>query len=330
MKALVTGATGFVGGHVARALTAHGMTVRVLARRDSSYLNTLDKRWEVVEGDIRDAASVRRAVEGCEAVFHVAALYAFWPTDVRPYYETNVVGTRNVLQAALDEGVQRVVHTSSWVTVGRPQGSGVVATEADLPRRGELSGAYRWTKYLAEQEALSFAARGLDVVVVNPTVPVGSGDARPTPTGRIIADFLRRRIPAYMEAQLNLAPVEDVAQGHLLAFQKGRKGERYLLGGRNMTLREMLSTLAALTGLPAPRLRAPQAVALAAAYVDDLLEGRLLRREPRIPLEGVFHAGRRVKVEHAKASRELGYDPGPVEAALARAVTWYREHGYGP
>lgn len=325
----MTGATGFVGGHVARVLARQGLVVRVLARRDSSYLNTLDEGWEVVEGDIRDAASVRRAVEGCQVVFHVAARYAFWPTDVRPYYETNVVGTRNVLQAALDEGVQRAVHTSSWVTVGGPRDGRALATEADMPRRGELRGAYRWTKFLAEEEAVAFAARGLDVVVVNPTVPVGPGDARPTPTGRIIADFLRRRIPAYVEAQLNLAPVEDVARGHLLALEKGRKGERYLLGGRNMTLREVLRTLAAVTGLPAPRLRAPQPVALAAAYVDDLLEGRLLRREPRIPLEGVLHAGRRVKVESGKAERELGYTSGPVEAALARAVTWYREYGYG-
>jgi dihydroflavonol-4-reductase len=330
MKALVTGATGFVGGHVARVLAEHGLTVRALARGDSSYLNTLDERWEVVEGDICDAASVRRAVQGCQAVFHVAARYAFWPTDVRPYYETNVVGTRNVLQAALEEGVQRVVHTSSWVTVGRPRDGRDLATEADLPRRGELRGAYGWTKYLAEQEAMAFAARGLDVVVVNPTVPVGPGDARPTPTGRIIADFLRRRIPAYVAARLNLAPVEDVALGHWLAFQKGRKGERYLLGGQNMTLQEVLNTLAALTGLSAPRLRVPQPVAVAAAYVDDLVEGRLLRREPRIPLEGVFHAGRRVKVEHTKASQELGYDPGSVEEALARAVKWYREQNLTP
>lgn len=327
-RALVTGATGFVGNHVARAAARHNMAVRVLARRNSSHLSMLDPEWEVVHGDIRDATSVRDAVRGCEAVFHVAALYQFWPLDERPYHETNVLGTRNVLQAALDQGVRRVVYTSSWVTVGEPRGGRGLADENDQPQERELRGAYRWTKYLAEQEATGFAARGLDVVVVNPTVPVGPGDARPTPTGRLIVDFLRRRIPAYMQAQLNLVAVEDVAQGHVQALEKGRRGERYILGGEDMSLQEVLTTLAEVTGLKAPALRVPHGVALGAAYVDNLIEGRLLGREPRIPLEGVLHAARRVKVDCGKAVRELGYTATPVRQALERAVAWYWEHGY--
>ncbi|MSQ11604.1 MAG: NAD-dependent epimerase/dehydratase family protein [Dehalococcoidia bacterium] len=327
MKVLVTGATGFVGNHVAQALAGRGAAVRVLARSGSPHLTRLNTGWELVLGDVQDPASVREAVRGCDAVFHVAARYSFWPTGVRSYYATNVVGTRNVLQAALEAGVKRVVHTSSWVTVGKNR-SGGLSTEADTPSRSELRGAYRWTKYLAEQEALGYAAKGLNVVVVNPTVPVGPGDARPTPTGRLVVDFLRRRLPAFVDVQLNLVGVEDVAEGHVLAWEKGRAGERYLLGCSNMTLGQMLGVLARQTGIRAPRLRLPQPLVLAAAYADNAIEGGLLRREPRIPLEGVLHAGRRVQVDCRKATQELGFQPTSVEEALLRAVNWYRQNGY--
>ncbi|MBM3945814.1 MAG: NAD-dependent epimerase/dehydratase family protein [SAR202 cluster bacterium] len=328
MKALVTGATGFVGNHVARAVARRGIAVKVLARSNSRYLNMLDPGWETVNGDLRDAASLQNAARGCQVVFHVAALYQFWPLDERPYYETNVLGTRNVLQAALSEGVRRVVYTSSWVTVGLPRQGKDFADEEDQPRQSELTGAYRRTKYLAEREALGFASRGLDVVVVNPTVPVGPGDARPTPTGRLVLDFLRRRTPAYVQAQLNLAPVEDVAEGHVLALDKGRKGERYILGGDDMTLQEVLRMLAELTGFRAPSLVVPYGMALVAASLDQVVEGTLLKKQPRIPWEGVLHARRRVKVDSAKAVRELGYRSTSVRQALERAVAWYREREY--
>jgi dihydroflavonol-4-reductase len=328
MKALVTGATGFVGNHVARAAARRGLEVRVLARPQGNYLNTLDKAWEVAYGDVRDADSVREAVRGCDAVFHVAALYAFWPRDRRPYYETNVVGTRNVLSASVAEGVRRVVHTSSWVTVGRPRDGHAVSDERDATSPSELTGPYRYTKWLAEQEAMEFAAKGLDVVVVNPTAPVGPGDARPTPTGRLVLDFLRSKLPAYVDALLDLVAVEDVAEGHVRAWERGRSGERYVLAGEAMTLRGVLETLSEVTGLPGPRVKAPRALALAAAYVDGWVEGGLLRREPVIPLEGVQHAGRRVRVDSGKAMRELGYTATPVREALTRAVSWYRQHGY--
>lgn len=327
MKVLVTGATGFIGSHVARILVEAGLEVRVLARRGHSTLTIADRELETVWGDIRDLESVREAVRGCQGIFHVAAAYAFWARDPRLFYATNVEGARNVFQAALEVGVRRVVHTSTAATVGSPP-RGELATEATEPKAGELRGSYRCTKYLAEQEARAFAGRGLDVVVVNPTTVVGWGDARPTPTGRLIVDFLRGRIPAYVKTWLNLVDVENVARGHWLAWSRGKMGERYLLGGHNMTLRQLLETLAQITGRPAPRLRVPLWLALGGAYVDNFIEGRLLRQEPRIPLEGVLHARAYRAVDCSKARVELGFSASPAEEALEKAVRWYVGHGY--
>lgn len=327
MRFLVTGATGFVGSHVARVLAKEGHQVRALVRPGGNTLNIENTGVEVALGDVREPESVKAAVKGCDGVFHVAALYTFWSPRPQEFHETNVMGTRNVLQVALETGVKRVVHTSTWAVVGGAT-RGRLATEASQAKPGELKGAYRWSKYLAELEALAFADKGLEVVVVNPTVPVGPGDAKPTPTGRLILDFLRGRIPAYVDTCLNLIAVEDVAWGHYLAFQRGRSGERYILGHRNMTLKEVLQSLAAITGKSAPRLRVPIGLATVAAYLDNLFEGALLRRQPRIPLEGVLHARRSVAADCSKAVKELGLPQSPVEEALERAVGWFYQHGY--
>ena len=326
--ALVTGATGFIGGNVARALHESGVHVRALVRSESDGLALEGVPVERVRGDVTDREGLRRAMEGCDALFHTAALMAFWAPGARDFYRTNVAGTVNALMAAADAGVERVVYTSTWAVLGRPPSGGLATEETPYAQGGDLRGTYRFTKYLAEREALAFVDRGLDIVVVSATVPVGRGDVKPTPTGRLVLDFLRGRMPGYVSALLNLIDVEDVARGHLLAWERGRRGERYILGNRNMTLKDVLDILADVTGLRAPRLRVPLAAALVAAYVDHVVEGMLLRREPRIPLEGVLHAGRNVGADSAKAVRELGLPQSSVSAALEKAVRWFSDHGY--
>ncbi|GBD11655.1 3 beta-hydroxysteroid dehydrogenase/Delta 5--_4-isomerase [bacterium HR23] len=328
-KALVTGATGFVGSNLVRTLLQHGWEVRALVRPTSPLVALEGLPMHLAHGDLTDPVSLARAMQGVDAVFHVGALNAFWARDSRDFFRINVDGTRHVCQTALQAGVKRVVYTSTWAVFGTPpRGQAITEQTATDPRR--LAGLYRLTKYLGEREALSFVAQGLDLVVVNPTVPVGPWDVKPTPTGRIILDFLRGRIPAYVHTTLNLIAVEDVALGHLLAYQKGRVGQRYLLGHRNLTLREMLGILASLTGRKAPRLRIPIPLALAVAYADHLLEGTLLRREPRLPLEGVLHAREWRIADCGKAVRELGLPQSPIEDALERAVRWFVDHRYAP
>ena len=324
MKALVTGAAGFVGGHVSRVLVDAGHEVRALTRSTSNtaMLDGLDV--EMVQGDITDLASIEKAMEGCEAVFHVAALNALWHRDPSTFYRTNVEGTRNVLAAALAAGVQRVVHTSTWAVIGCPApGSLADETTVALPR--DLSGLYRQTKHLAELEVQAFLGRGLDVVVVNPTVVVGPGDAKPTPTGRMVQDFVAGRMPFFVTAHLNLVDVDDVAVGHLLAWEKGKSGERYILGNRNMTLGEMLGVLATIAGRRPPRWRLPLWLVAAAAYADEWVEGRLLRREPQVPMEAVRHTQGYRAVDCSKAVRELGLPQSSVAGALERAVRWFRD-----
>lgn len=323
---LVTGATGFIGSHVVRLLIARGEPVRVLARQGSDRRAIDGLPVEVACGDLRDPASLERAVRGIRRVFHVAADYRLWARDPRQIYESNVTGTRNLLAAAAGAGVEQVVHTSSVATVVVPD-RGELPSEATEATLDEMIGHYKRSKLLAEREARQAAARGLPVVIVNPTTPVGPGDWKPTPTGRIIVDFLCGRMPGYVETGLNVVPVEDVAAGHLLAAERGRAGERYILGGRNMTLKEILGVLAEVAGLPVPRLRVPYAMALVAGHLDQLM-ARVFDREPRIPLEGVRMARHRMFVDCSKAKRELGLLPGSVEAAVERAVRWYVEHGY--
>jgi dihydroflavonol-4-reductase len=323
---LVTGATGFVGSHVVRHLVARGEAVRALVRPGSSRELLAGLAVEPAEGDLRDAASLERACDGVRRVFHVAADYRLWAADPREIYESNVGGTRNLMEAARRAGVERFVYTSTVATIAveRP---GTLPDETTAASLDEMIGHYKKSKFLAEQEARKAAANGLPVVIVNPTTPVGPGDAKPTPTGRILVDFLRGRMPAYVDTGLNLVAVEDVAAGHLLAAERGQIGERYILGHRNMTLKEILDVLARVTGRPAPRVRLPHAVAYMAGLADEML-ARVTGRAPQIPLDGVRMARHKMFVDGSRAVRELGFAPGPVEAALERAVAWYQEHGY--
>jgi dihydroflavonol-4-reductase len=326
MTALVTGATGFLGGHVARSLAGRGGNVRVLVRpgRETEQLNGL--QVERVAGDLRDPASLAAAMEGVDTVYHVAADYRLWARDPKEIYESNVTGTRNMLQAAKHAGVTKFVYTSTVATVAVPNG-GSLPSEATASSLDQMIGHYKRSKWLAEQEALSAARAGMPVVIVNPTTPVGPGDAKPTPTGRTVVDFLNGRMPAYVETGLNWVPVEDAAAGHLLAAERGVVGQRYILGGENLSLKQVLDMLAVASGRRAPGIRLPHMAALAAGYGDAAIS-RLLGREPRIPLEGVRMARHSMFVDAGKARRELGFTAGPVSAALQRAVQWYREHGY--
>ena len=326
MTTLVTGATGFVGSHVARQLVSVGQSVRVLVRPNSNLQALAGLQVEYFEGDLRDAESLERAMKGIRRVFHVAADYRLWTPRPEEIYEINVEGTRNLLDAAGHAGVERIVYTSTVATIAVPR-HGALPNEGTQAKLDEMIGHYKRSKFLAEQVAVNAASAGMPVVIVNPTAPVGPWDWKPTPTGRIILDFLKGKMPAYVDTGLNVAPVEDIAAGHLLAAERGRAGERYILGGRNMTLKQILDALSAITGRPAPRVRLPHAIALAAGYADQLFS-RLAGREPQIPVEGVKMSRHRMFVESDKAERELGYKLTSVEAGLERAVNWYQQHGY--
>ena len=326
MKTLVTGATGFLGSHVARALAGRGENLRVLVRPSSDLraLEGLDA--ERFKGDLRDRASLDRALEGVQRVFHVAADYRLWARDPREIHESNVAGTQNLLDAAQRAGVEKFVYTSTVATIAVPR-EGALPNEETQSSVKEMIGHYKRSKFEAEQCALRAAEAGLPVVIVNPTTPVGPGDWKPTPTGKIIVDFLNGRMPGYVDTGLNFVPVEDCARGHILAAERGRIGERYILGGRNLTLKQMLDVLASTSGRRAPRWKFPYILAYAAGCVDAGVS-RLLGREPQIPLEGVRMARHRMFVDASKAERELGFASGPIEAALERAVAWYESNGY--
>lgn len=327
MTTLVTGATGFVGSHVARQVVSAGDAVRVLIRPGSNLRLLEGLRVEHAEGDLRDADSLARAMVGVRRVFHVAADYRLWARNPDEIYRSNVEGTRLLLVAAKRAGVDRVVYTSTVATMVVPTRDGTLPNEDTRGTLEQMIGHYKRSKFLAEVEAMDAADAGVPVVIVNPTAPVGPGDWKPTPTGRIILDFLNGKMPAYVDTGLNVVAVEDVAAAHLLAAEKGRVGERYILGGRNMTLKEILDALARIAGRPAPRVKMPHALALAAGYADLWL-ARLTRREPHIPIDGVKMARHRMFVGTDKAQRELGYQPTSAEAALERAVRWYEENGY--
>jgi dihydroflavonol-4-reductase len=318
-----------VGSHVARQLVSAGHPVRILVRKNSNLQALEGANVEPIEGDLRDGASLDRAMRGVRRVFHVAADYRLWTRNPAEMYESNVEGTRKLLEAAGRAGVERVVYTSTVATIAVPQphADGALPSETTRAELSQMIGHYKRSKYLAELEAIKAAGAGIPVVIVNPTAPVGPGDWKPTPTGRIVVDFLNGKMPAYVDTGLNVVAVEDVAAGHLLAAEKGRTGERYILGARNMTLKNLLDALSAITGRPAPRLRLPHAVALAAGYADELYS-KLAGREPQIPVDGVKMSRHKMFVESDKAERELGYKPTSVEAALERSVRWYEEHGY--
>jgi dihydroflavonol-4-reductase len=319
---LVTGATGFVGWHVARRLIERGHTVRALVRGAN---RPREIEVEAVVGDLRDRDSLRRAVDGCGAVFHVAADYRLWAPDAKEMYRSNVEGTRNLLEAAREAGVERIVYTSTVGCIGIPRGGeGNEETPVGLE---DMTGPYKRSKFLAEQAALQLAAEGLPVVIVNPTAPVGDHDFKPTPTGKIVVDFVKGAMPACIETGLNGVDVEDVAEGHLLAWERGNPGERYILGCQNLTLEEIFARLERASGRKAPTRRIPYAVAYAAGVASTAWAG-VTGRAPRAPLDAVRMARKKMFVSHAKAARELGYSPGPVEGALERAVTWFRANGY--
>jgi dihydroflavonol-4-reductase len=319
---LVTGASGFLGWHVARLLVERGHRVRALVR-PSSKIRELDV--EPVTGDLRDAASLNRAAAGCGLVFHVAADYRLWAADPNELFRSNVDGTRYLLEAARHAGVDRVVYTSTVGCIGVPPGG--EGNEDCLVSLGEMKGPYKRSKFQAERIALEFAAAGLPVIIVNPTAPIGDHDIKPTPTGKIVLDFLKGDMPAYIDTGLNVVEACDVALGQLQACERGRIGERYILGSENLTLAEILGKLAAIAGRPAPNVKLPYAVAYAAGVVTTAW-ARISGKPPRAPLDAVRMARKKMFVSHAKAERELGFAPGPAEGALRRAVEWFRANGY--
>ncbi|HEV2116775.1 MAG TPA: hopanoid-associated sugar epimerase [Terriglobales bacterium] len=327
MKAFVTGATGFVGSHVARWLADQGAELRLLVRPTSLTANLEGIAGERVAGDLREPESLRKAMAGCEAVFHVAADYRLWTRDPQEMYRSNVEGTRNIIQLAQQVGVRRVIYTSSVGTMGFTS-NGHLADENSPVGLGDMIGHYKKSKFQAEQVALEAGRSGVDVVVVNPTTPVGERDIKPTPSGRVIVDFLKRKFPAYVDTGLNLVDVAEVARGHIVALEKGSRGERYILGGENLTLKQILDKLAAITGLPSPRVKLPYAVAMATGIVDTAVNGLLLRREPRATVDAVRMGRKKMFVSSAKAERALDWKIVPVDDALRRAVEWFRSHGY--
>ena len=328
MKAFVTGATGFIGASLVRQLLKDGMEVRALARPGSDRRNLAGLPLEVWEGDLLDQDSLVRGLAGCDVLFHAAADYRLWTADPSAMYAINVDGTRTLLEAALRQGVSRVVYTSSVGTLGNP-GDGTPGTETTPVTLADMVGHYKKSKFLAEREAESFLGRGLPLVIVNPSTPVGPLDIKPTPTGKIIVDFLNRKMPAYLDTGLNIIDVEDCARGHILALHKGVVGEKYILGNENLTLRQIFAMLEEEAGLPAPRVRLPYTPILLAAYVNEAIS-RITKREPLIPLSGVQMARKFMFFDSAKAVRELGLPQRPAREALCRAVDWFRATGFAP
>ncbi len=312
---------------MARVLSQQGADLRLLVRKTSRTELIDALHAERIIGDLREPASLKAAMDGCEMVFHVAADYRLWIPDPQEMYRSNVEGTRSILRAAQEAGVRRIVYTSTVATMGFTA-NGRPADEESPVALADMIGHYKRSKFMAEQVALEAGRSGQDVVVVNPTAPIGEQDIKPTPTGRIVVDFLKRKFPAYVDTGMNLVDVAEVAMGHLLAAEKARPGERYILGGENLTLKQILDKLAAITGLPSPKVKIPYAVALATGVVDTLVTGRLLRREPRVTLDAVRMGRKKMFASSAKAERELGWKVIAVDGALRRAVEWFQEHGY--
>jgi len=326
MKVFLTGATGFVGSHILRLLVESGAAVRCLARDPSRFRQPPESDVEVARGDLRDASVLEGLVRGCDTVYHCAADYRLYARRPEELYESNVDGTRNVLAAAAVCGVGRVVYTSSVGALGLTD-DGTPADEETPVGLANMVGHYKRSKYLAERVADEWFDKGLPIVIVNPSTPVGEGDVKPTATGRLVLDFLNRQVPAYVDTGLNLVDVRDVARGHLLAAERGLPGRRYILGHQDMSLREIYRTLGRIAGQPAPRIKLPHAVPLAFSAVDTLL-ARLLRRQPRVALESVRLARHKMYFSSARAVRELGLPQTPVEEPLARAVDWFHSNGY--
>ena len=322
--ALVTGASGFLGWHVARVLLERGYPVRALVRPGS---RVPDLDVETATGDLRDRASLDRAVAGCELLFHAAADYRLWARHPEEFYRSNVDGTRNLFTAARAAGIQRAVYTSTVGCIGIPHGG---LGDEDTPvTLADMAGPYKRSKFQAEQVALQFARDGFPVVIVNPTAPIGDHDVKPTPTGKIVADFLGGAMPAFIDTGLNVVDARDTAEGHWLACQHGRVGQRYILGSENLTLAEILRKLARITGRKAPTVRLPYAVAWCAGACSTAW-AQITGIAPRVPLDAVRMARKKMWVSHAKAARDLGFHPGPAHVALARAVAWFERRAQAP
>lgn len=327
MRVFVTGATGFVGSHVAAALHAAGAELRLLVRKTSRTEHLQEWDAEFVVGDLRQPHHLRNALSGCDALVHVAADYRLWVPDSESMYAANVEGTSVLLRLARENHVRRIVYTSSVATMGFDS-VGTVVDESTPVSLDNMIGHYKRSKFMAEQRAIEAAESGQHVMILNPTTPIGSDDSKPTPTGRIIVDFLNRNFPAYVDTGLNFVDVEDVAAMHVVALERGTPGERYILGGENLTLKQFLDRIAALTGLPSPKMRVPHSVAMGFAYFDEWVTGRLRGLEPRATVEAVRMGKKKMFASSAKAERELGYKPRSIDSALSAAVEWFRTHGY--
>lgn len=327
MKAFVTGATGFLGSHVARVLADQGADLRLLVRSTSNLRNLQGLNADTATGDLCNAASLEKAISGCQTVFHVAADYRLWVRDPNEMYRSNVGGTRALLEAARKNGVRRIVYTSSVATIGFKK-DGTAADEESPVSLADMIGHYKRSKFMAEQLAMEAGRSGMHIVTVNPTTPIGEQDIKPTPTGRIVVDFLKRKFPAYVETGLNLVDVRECARGHVAALERGRTGERYILGGEDLTLKQILDKLGQITGLPSPRIKLPYIFAFAAGVVDEAVTGLLLRREPRATVDTVRMGKKKMFASSAKAERELGWKIVSVDSALRRAVEWFRANGY--
>ena len=329
MRVFLTGATGFVGYHVARALAAEGAELRLLVRKTSRLANLEGVEGLIVEGDLTRAESYASALQGCDAVMHVAADYRLWIPDPAAMYRANVNGTRDLLQAARDAGVRRVVYTSSVATMHFFT-TGMLSDEDTPVSLDDMVGHYKRSKFLAEQQAIAAAERGQQVIVLNPTTPIGAHDVKPTPTGRIFVDFLNRKFPAYVDTGLNLVDVAEVARAHVQALTQGTPGRRYILGGENLTLKQILDKMAAITGIPSPTVKIPFAAAATYAFFEELITGRIRGKEPRATLEEVRMGRKKMFASSARAERELGFRVAPVYPAMRAAIDWFRSHGYAP
>jgi dihydroflavonol-4-reductase len=329
VKAFLTGGTGFVGGHVARALAARGAELRMLVRKGSNLAGLEGLPGETHVGELAEPESLRPALLGCDAVVHVAADYRLWVRDPASMYRANVQGTRELLRMARECGVRRFVYTSSVATM-RFRADGVATNEDEPVGIGDMVGHYKRSKFLAEMEAVSAAEGGQQVIILNPTTPIGPNDAKPTPSGRIFVDFLNGRFPAYMDTGLNLVDVTEVARTHADALTMGVPGRRYILGGENLTLREILERMSEISGIPAPTVRIPFAVAATYAFFEEWITGRILGREPRATVEEVRMGRKRMFASSDRAQRELGFRVVPVHAAMVAAIEWFRSNGFAP
>ena len=329
MKIFLTGATGFVGHHVARELAAQGANLRLLVRKTSNLAHLEGIAGETHIGDLADPASMKPVIEGCDAVMHVAADYRLWIPDPKAMYRANVDGTRELLRLAREAGVRRVVYTSSVATMGF-RSDGLIVNEDTPVSLQNMVGHYKRSKFLAEQEAIAAAGAGQQVMILNPTTPIGSHDAKPTPTGRIFVDFLNRKFPAYVDTGLNLVDVQEVAKTHTTALETGTPGRRYILGGENLTLKQILDKMSAITGIPSPTVKIPFAIAAAYAFFEENITGRLRKQEPRATLEEVRMGRKKMYASSARAQQELGFRVAPVYPAMRLSIEWFRANGYAP